>query len=530
MFSWILACADPDPPLRQGHVGPIEAPSGNQLHLVRLTHRQWERTVVDLLSLPGPTGLSDAFLPDPAMSRFDTDAEAMWVEPAQWQLYQSAAEALAHRVVEEDAVYRAVVPQDLRPGGLGPGRTERDLWLASFLSRAFRRPVEHAEVTRYGALFAAAPTDAEPDAFRAGVLITVAAALQSPDFLYRTEGVLGAEGRLAGPELAARLSYALWDTMPDDALTNAAADGLTDDEVQAEVARMLADPRAHDVIAELHRQWLHVDGYQAIWRPSEEVLGIDVFEGSTPASMQREVYAFVDDVVFGGGTVRDLLTSNRTFVDERLAPLYGLEGVRGTRLREVTLDPTQRAGLLTLSGFLAWQADRDEPSLIRRGGFVADSIACIDLPSPPPGVPPLPPPDGATTQRQRIEQATGTCGGACHASLINPLGFPFGHYDGNAEWRSSEAGQPIDATGTYLFEDGTQSYDGAVELAHVLAERPQVHRCFADHLLAYLEGRPTSADDDERVAALAAESMAGGSVLDLVTDIVTAGSFRATRP
>jgi hypothetical protein len=281
------------------------------------------------------------------------------------------------------------------------------------------------------------------------------------------------------------------------------------------------------MVADLHRQLLHVDNYENIYRPSEEVLGIDVYEHSTPASMQREVYAFVDDVVFGGGTVRDLLTRPRTFVDERLAPIYGISGVEGETLVPVDLDPAQRAGVLTLAGFLAWQADPTQPNLIERGAFVNDALLCADIPPPPPGVPLLPDADtSGRTLRQRIEDHT-ACGGACHTELINPIGFAFGHYDQEGRYVETEQGRPIDASGSYRFDEGVRSFADAVELAEVMADSADVHRCYVSHLLGYLEGRTPSAGDEARIATLTAASLGGRSILGLITDIVTSEAFGA---
>jgi hypothetical protein len=522
-FLW-LACAGPRP---AGDGAPTGEAFGSQ-HLVRLTHVQWENSVVALLHLDGPTGWFDRLVPDPAVSEFDVDAEGMQVDPVLWQQYQSAAEGLGLRVVTDEAVYAALVPVDRRPEGPRPGRVERDAWVSAFADRAFRGLAGPDEIDGLTRVFEdgarAFPSD---DPFRAGVRATVTAALQSPSFLYRTEGVHTDDPAALGPEeLAARLAFALWNAPPDDALADVSRRGLGPDALAAQVDRMLAAPQAHATVAHLHRQLLHVDGYESIWRPSEEVLGIGVYELSTPASMQREVLAYVDDVVFGGGTVADLLTRRRTFVDERLAGIYGLSGITGDELVPVELPP-ERAGLLTLSGFLAWQAGREEPNLIGRGGFVNDLILCADIPPPGMSVPPLPPPAPDATLRERIEAHTTACGSACHAPRINPIGFAYGRFDFEGRF---DPDPELDTTGTYPFEGGERSFDGAVELAHLLAAQPEVHRCYAEHLLGYLEGRVPGPHDEARLEALTAASLAGRPIRELVVDIVTHEAFRAVRP
>lgn len=521
LVGW-LACTSEAPRDDRG------GDDGGAQHVVRLTHRQWERTVERLLHLPGPTGWEERLVPDPGISEFDTDAAGLAVDPVLWQQYQAAAEALGALVVADDALYAALVPQDRRPAGPPPGKDERDRWIRGFADDAFRGLATDDERDALARVFddgrRAFP---EEDAFRAGVRAVVTAALQSPSFLYRTEGVrTPVPGSLGPEELAARLSYALWDAPPDAELLRAARSGLRPDEVAAQVERMLAAPAAHDTFARMHGQLLHVDGYEAIWRPSEEVLGIDVYEQSTPASMQREVYAYVDDVVFGGDTVAGMLTRRRTFVDERLAPIYGVTGVTGTDLVPVEL-PATRAGLLTLSGFLAWQANREEPNLIGRGGFVNELILCAAIPPPPMSVPPLPPPAPDLTLRERIEAHTSTCGSACHAERINPIGFAYGKYDATGAYVDDPS---IDAAASYPFEEGVRSYDGAVELAQILADAPEVHRCYVEHLAAYLEGRTLGPDDDARIELLGEASRAGRPIRDLVVDLLTDDEFRRVRP
>jgi hypothetical protein len=528
----LASCADPagtPPP------APIATVPDEPIHLVRLTHRQWENTVVELLGLRVPTGFSETFVADPQLSTFDDDRRALAVTPTLWQQYQMAAEAIAERVVADPVLYARNVPEDLRPDGPAPGERERDAWLAAFGQRACRQALDPQALTALAALFDRGPTlFASGDPFTDGVRASIAAILQSPCFLYRFEGVAGPAGaaELAQIELASKLSYALWNTLPDQELLDAAAAGeLAPPFLDSQVQRMLEAPAAHDAMADLHRQLLHVDSYAQIWRPSEEVLGIDVFEDSTPAAMQSEVFAFVDDAIWNGGTVRDLFTSRRTFANQALADIYGISGIAGDDLVPVDLDPAQRSGLLTLSGFLAWEADQSEPKLIERGAFVNSALLCVDIPPPPANAAALPiDEDSDLTLRERIDNHTSTCGAGCHTALINPIGYAFGKYDQNGGYATRDQGSPIDATGTYTFEDGPISFDGAVELGAILAEREQVHRCYVGHLLAYLEGRAVTSDDEDRLEGLTAASLAGLPIRELVADIVTDPAFREVAP
>lgn len=519
-FLLFLACAAAPPVSGSGHA-------------VRLTHRQWEHTVVDLLGLTAPTGLSGDLVPDPARSTFDTDAAELSVSPVLRLQYEAAAEALALRVVSEPPLYATVAPSGRYPSRGAYTLAERDAWVAEFGGRAYRRPLDPTERLQLGALFTeGSALFASGEPFADGVRAVVTALLQSPGFLYRTEGVYGqAEpGALSPEELAVRLSYALWGTLPDAALFDAAEAGFGPEAQRAEAERLLDAPAGHAMVADLHRQLLHVDQYAQVWRPDEEVRGIGTYAASAPAAMQAELYAYVDDVVYPAGTVRELLTRSETFANSDLADIYGIEGIEGDTLVPVSLDPAERAGLLTLSGFLAWQAKDSEPNLIERGAFLNDALLCAEVPPPPAGAAPLPEATEGTSLRARIEAHTAGCGGACHTELINPIGFALGPYDEAGRYVPFEGDEPIDATGTYTFTEGPTDFDGAVDLAQVMAESEQVHRCYVGHLAGYLHGAPVSALDEAMLEALTEASLGDASIRSLILDIVTDPSFREVRP
>jgi hypothetical protein len=418
-------------------------------------------------------------------------------------------------------------------GGTPPGDAGRDEWIAAFGERAFRRPLDATETTEYATLFAAAAEiGATGDPFRDGVQLVLAAMLQAPQFLYRTEESATPDGSgripLSDWELASKLSYALWNTMPDEELFTVAREGrLRDmDELSAQTQRLLVDPRARATIADLHRQLLHVDNYQNITKATDLY---PEFRPSTPASMQAEAYAFVEDVVFSDGSVHELFTRPSSFVNEDLAPIYGISGVTGSELVPRDLDPAQRAGLLTLSGFLALEADSYVHSPIRRGVFMNLAVLCTDLPPPPDNVPPVPPATGVQTTRERVDAHTGpgTCGSSCHATLINPLGFGFEHYDALGRWQDEELGLPVDSQSEFSFTDGERSFADAVELSALIGSSFDAHRCYTKHLVEYLEGRPAASEDDAVLNTLARRSVdEDRPILALVTDLILTDGFR----
>jgi hypothetical protein len=493
--------------------------------LARLSHRQWEYTVRDLLGLAAPVGFGEHFLNDASASVFDNDA-GLSVSPVLWQQYLGAAGAVTDLVLSDPTVRDHVLR------GEPP-----EVWIPRFGSRVHRRPLTDAQVAFYLDVWqqgVALGTTGVPEDDGARAVLSLL--FQSPHFLYRVEqeGVAGPDGAvpLDGYDLATRLSYALWNTTPDDALWEAAGRGdlAEDGPLRAEVERMLDDPRAHDTVKDFHEQWLHVENYTNI---SPLGIAFPWFDSGTVLGMQREVEAFVDHVWSTNGGVRELLTSRHTFVDESVARIYGVEVPPGAVDVPVDLDPNERAGLLTMPGFLALHADEISDNPIMRGGFVNQVILCVDLPTPPPGATPVPLPEGDLTTRQRVEGHTGdgTCGAGCHSTLINPIGFAYGHYDATGSWRDLEFGLPIDTTGTYGFVEGDRSFDSAIELADLLSESLQAHECYARRWFQYLHGRyPAGRRDEQRVAdATAISWQDDASMRDLVVAYVTDPEFRVRR-
>lgn len=501
--------------------------------LARLSHAEWENTVVDLLGLPEPTGAAAAFATDPLGAKtFDNDAAALSVSPALWNDYQIAAEALAARVTSD-----ALLLEKLLPPNLPTPPTERALvFIRSFGLRAYRRPLEPQEIAERLALFEAAPSSyPELDPFVAGVRANLAAFLQSPHFNYRVllgTAEAGADSvTLSAWEVASQLSYAVWNSMPDEELFRAAAAGElgTEAGVNAQLTRLIAAPRARATLIHFFeqlyesRQYEHLDKDRTLYPDFSLELARD---------MQGELQRFTDDVTEHGGGLRELLTSTTSFVTPALARLYGLPaslttGQDAAGFSRVELDPTERAGLLTRSGFLAWKASSSQPGTIQRGVFITRRIICRSLGNPPPSAQGKTF-AGQTTNRERVEALTGagTCGAGCHGAYINPLGFAFEHYGALGEYRASDAGSPIDASGSYAFAEGTRNFRDAGELGRALADASEVHACFSGYLLAFLLGRELTPGEDELLTALASRSLLGASTRELVQQALSTPTFR----
>lgn len=421
--------------------------------------------------------------------------------------------------------------------GLGPssaGDAERDAWIASFGKRAHRRPLTEGEIALYTALFDSAPEIVgSGDDFADGVELVLSAMLQSPYFLYRIE-----ESETAGPdgaiplsdyEIASKLSYALWNTMPDDALFVEADAGRlsTSEGLQSTVERLLDDERAQATLEDLHRQLLLLDNYANIYKDPDLY---PEFGPTTAASMRAEALAFTDAIFAEGGSINDLFTSTRTYVNADLAPIYGLSGPYGDELVPVDLDPGQRAGLLTLSGFLALEADGYVSSPIRRGVFVNLHVLCAPLPPPPNVIPPLPANEGDLTTRELVDLHTGegTCGEGCHSAMINPPGFALENFDALGRWRDTEFGLPIDAAASYTLSSGEASWEDPISFAAIIGDAFETHRCYNEHLLQYLHGRASQATDDALLDWLATRSRTDDKpIRELITELVLTNSFRS---
>ncbi|HEY5947946.1 MAG TPA: DUF1592 domain-containing protein [Kofleriaceae bacterium] len=489
----------------------------------RLTHAQWEATVQDLFHLPQAAGLSAAFTPDPQLGRFDNNIARLATSSGLWHDYQLAAETIAERVVTDPAIYGQLVSN--------PATADAREFITSFGLRAFRRPLKDDEIQRYLDLFnAGAAVWPQHDAFTAGVRQTIAGMLQSPFFLYRTElsaTKLGIGIPLDNYEVASRLSYLFWNSMPDDELFAAAKDGkLADaDGVREQASRLFDDPRTQAQFRRFHFQAFKVSQYGDL---DKNTTTFPSWRKEVGGMMQEEALRFLDNIVSHDGGVAELLTSTKAYVNADLAKIYGLPGSFGADYQEVDLDPTVRAGLLTRAGFLAKNATLTESDPIHRGVFINLDIICRPI-SAPPNIPSNLMKTGNTT-REKVDSITGegTCGEGCHHTIINPLGFAFENYDAVGAYRTSDNGYPVNAADSYTFPDGrTITYSNAVELSKQLAEAPEVHACYSQQLLEFMLGRDLQQIDKVIVRDMAAQSLHDKlSIKELVLSVVTSNTFR----
>jgi hypothetical protein len=489
----------------------------------RLSHLQWEQTVADLFNLDVPMGLSASFNPDPDGSKpFDNNQAQLEVGPSLWSDYQTAAETVAEKVTSSPEQLARFLPDSTSSDPV----EKEGAFLQTFGQRVYRRPLSPSELHARRTLFDQAPAlYPELDPFLAGVRASVAAFLQSPYFLYRAE--LSEEPATVGSplvplgnwEIASRLSYSIWNSMPDDELFRAAAAGELALGVDAQIARMISTPRARATVRRFFDQLYGGDRYASL---SKNPTLYPDFTPTIAAEMRAELGKFAENVYGQGGGVRELLTSTTTFVTPHLSAIYGLTPP-GTGIPDadgfvqVQLDPSQRAGLLTLSGFLSWKGTASQPNTIQRGVFINRKIICQPL-SPPPCAAQGKTLGDQKTDRERVTALTGpgTCGAGCHGIYINGPGFALEHYGAMGEYRNVDGAAAIDSSGTFPFSDGPLSFASAIDFSAELAASPQVHACFSDYLVQYAAGRDTVPDDAIVVDQLAKRSVAGASARDLL--------------
>jgi hypothetical protein len=391
--------------------------------------------------------------------------------------------------------YRRIIPREHTPED--KALLAREV-LSGFASRAFRRPATTAEVQRLVKLFEQA--DSEGENFGAAIGVALQAVLVSPHFLFRVEldpepGSPRGVRTLNDFELATRLSYFLWSSMPDDELSMYARLGAlrSGNNLDTQVRRMLADPRARSLVDNFAAQWLQLRNLKTA-APDKGTY--PDFDEPLRQAMAQETELFFEAVMKEDRSVLDFLDADFTFVNERLARHYGLADVKGQEFRRVTLDPQMRSGVLTQASVLTVTSNPTRTSPVKRGKWVLENLLGAPPPPPPAAVPPLAEDAGAaaaTSLRERMQQhrAKAECG-VCH-NRMDPLGFGLENYDGIGGWRTMEGKFEIDASGT--LPDGS-SFAGPRELKQILkARQDDFVRCLAEKMLTYALGRGVEYSD-----------------------------------
>jgi hypothetical protein len=461
----------------------------------RLTRREYNNTIRDLLG--DTSNPANAFPVEEEAFGFDNNAHANGISEVLAEQYQAAAEQIAARAVADARRLGAIAGCDL-----ATGEACVRAFVTNFGKRAFRRPLETPERDRIVGLYTAAR--ARYDA-TLGLQMVLQAFLQSPHFLYRAErGEPPRPGqafaRLTGFEIATRLAYMFWGTMPDDELFAAAEQGAlaTAAGIEKQARRMLDanDKRARALVADFHDQWLNLPEVDEMDK-STTTYGSVGYKPELRPAMRAETQSFVDAVFWGDGKLGTLLTAPYSYMNGALATFYGgvSNAPTGSTFQKVDLNPAQRAGLLTHAALLALHSKRNQTSPVHRGLFVRRDFLCFEPPAPPQieGIsPPALSSTLTTAERWSRHSQDPACAG-CH-SLIDPIGLGFESYDGVGRYRATENGKTIDPRGEIKAADVAGPFTGAVELGKRLAASEDVRGCVSMQWYRYAFG--TSGDSE----------------------------------
>ena len=407
--------------------------------------------------------------------------------------------------------------------------------ISNLATHAFRRPANNADVDSLMAFYQEGRREGN---FEDGIENALARILTDPKFIYRIEAEppnvkQGETYRVSDIDLASRLSFFLWSTIPDDELIRVAGQGKLRDPVvlEQQVRRMLKHPKAEALAVNFAGQWLNLRGLQAV---GPIPMLFPDFDDPLRQAMRREVELLFDSIVREDRNVTDLLTADYTFINERLAKHYGIPNIYGSQFRRVTLGPDTdvRKGLTGKGAFLVTTAKPERTSPVTRGKWIMTNILGMSPPDPPPNVPPLPPrmTDAAgnakePSMRQKMldHRVRSDCV-QCH-SMMDPIGFSLENFDAIASWRTHDEGNPVDPAATVF--DGTK-INGPTGLRTWLATySDQFVEVVAEKLLTYALGRGVEYQDMPLVRSLARDAAKNGNKFSaLVLGIVKSKPFQ----
>jgi hypothetical protein len=511
----------------QGGSSGTSPPAGTdpgRVTLHRLNRVEYNNTVRDLLGTTSTP--ADEFPIDDRGSGFDNIADVLTLSPLHTENYYAAAVALVDEVLTVPAQRAKLVTCDLVQQGATCARKVLD----AFVPLAWRRPVASAEIDALMAPVTLAATQADP--VEQGLKVALRAVLMSPHFVFRVETDPSPTSLTGHPlgqyEIASRLSYFIWSSMPDSELFAAASAGTLGQNasLQSQVARMLGSPKASALVDNFAGQWLYTRLIADV-APDPKLFA--TFDDGLRAAMKLEMEAMFREVVLNGLPADKLLTADFTFVNDRLAKHYGLPPVGSANAVKVSLaGNTMRGGILSQGGFLTVTSHANRTSPVLRGKWIMNQLLCLSVPPPPANVNAVLDPAKATgTLRQQMEQhRTNPSCAACH-QLMDPIGLGLENYDAIGTYRTTDNGFAIDSSGQ--LPDG-RPFSGAQQLAALVTTDANFARCFAEQLYTYALGRAPDTTtpghmDPAALYSIAQFFRAGYSFKELVTQIATSPTF-----
>lgn len=466
-------------------------PDPGRVTVRRLNRNEYNNVVRDLLFVDFQP--ANDFPADDTGYGFDNIGDVLSTSPLLMEKYLDAAETIASVAVmipkkngEVTAFQKEYFTLPLTKEA---EETVFKGFVTTFMRRAYRREVRTEEVDRMMAVSKAVVDKGAP--FDARVQVVIQGVLVSPHFLFRWE-LDGAPSdpkairRLNEYELASRLAFFIWSSGPDDRLLDLAAKGVLRKQLKAEVHRMLADPKAEALVRNFSGQWLQLRNLDIV-RPDKSLF--PTYTHKLRDDMRRETELLFADVLRGNRPLTELLTARYSFVNGRLAALYGLSNVRGDEFRKVALKGNTRAGVLGHASVLTLTSDPNRTSPVKRGKYVLDNILGTPPPPPPPNVPELEEAGEikGTVREQMAKHSTNAVCASCHKKM-DPIGFAFENFDAIGRYRTEDNGAPVDAGGQL---DSGESFKNAAELRAIFATKKSdlFIRCVTEKMLIYALGR-----------------------------------------
>lgn len=515
-------------------------PDPGRVTLRRLNRTQYRNTIRDLLGVDYNT--SDEFPADDSGYGFDNVADVLSVSPLLMEKYLDAAEMIVERAVPTEAPH----PKDshrqkkykrvFRDGPPPKDAEQRDAYarslLANFTRRAYRRPVDGQVIDRLVQIAKDVYT-APGQTFESGIANAMAAVLASPRFIFLIEDIAPSSSDEKYPlidehALASRLSYFLWSTMPDRELIELADRGELRANLTAQIKRMVKDDRITELAENFAGQWLR--------SRDVERFEVDLMFGHDLAvAMAEETNRYFEHIVRKNRSVLELIDSDYTFLNERLAAHYGIEGVDGRRIRRVELPAdSPRGGVLTQGAMLVVTSNPVRTSPVKRGLFILENILGTPPPPPPPNLPLLE--DSASaisghTPTVRELQEQHRKDPLCHSchSRMDPLGLAFENFDRLGKWRTEEGDQPVDPSGTLLTGE---HFDNVGQLKKIMKEerRQDFYRCLTEKLLTYAIARGLDYHDEYTIDQIVERlDNNQGRFAELLTGVVESAPFQRQR-
>jgi hypothetical protein len=397
--------------------------------------------------------------------------------------------------------------------------------IARFAERAFRRPVTPAEVDRVMQIFRVA--DERGESFERSVQLALTTVLASPHFLFLVEPEESHEDRpLTEFELASRLSYFLWSSMPDEGLFQEARQGTLRSNLRQQVVRMLADPKSNDFVENFTGQWLQLRKLGGVSPDKDLFPG---FDDTLRKAMRTETEQFFADILRNDRSVLELLDSSYTFVNEPLARHYGIEGVTGAKFRKVALPDRSRGGVLTQASVLTLTSNPNRTSPVKRGQWILQQLLGTPPPPPPPDVAKLNESRQAAEasslrERMEVHRTNRECA-SCHQQM-DPLGFALENYDAVGRWRTTDGGFRIDPSGELI---GGRKFADVKELKSLLGSTAakKFTRCLIENMLTYGLGRGLEAYDYCTIEEIRQQLTANGyRIRNIIFGIVESKAFQ----